>query len=412
MAQFRWLNGNQGIYGYMDFLNYDRISTSETRIVLRYNGRSGPYDPAAHPWRIDILYSGRTYFVPEDGPMAGQQVINGGTIHTLRFYNQSGALLLEGTQLGRDLALLEIYLAEDPFKLWEFFWAGNNLYTGSADASGPQNGWTGDDIHSGTGNDTVIGNAGDDFISDHGGRDDYRGGAGNDTVNYDSVFWNPQFIYRGLHADLVAGRIVGSDGRVDLINSIEGVRGTYMADVFIGNAKNNEFMGLRGADTIDGGAGLDIVSYLGDARQAGFGGARINLAAGTGRDGYGHVDRLTRIEGAEGTNLRDIFIDNAGANFFRGQAGNDEFRVSGGPDTLRGEAGADRFVFVGAAFGADVIEDFTPAAGDRIEVVQADAFTDFTIQQDGTSALVRFGGSQIRLLGWDADALQAGHFIF
>lgn len=410
MAKFRWLAGNQGFYRYTELQDFDLVSTTATKMVLQFNGDTGALDPLVQAGRVEITYRGRTTFTPEEGPNAGVPVVNGGTVAALRYYSESGKLLLEVTQLARPLAPLVTLLAADPSAVFDYLTAGPNSYTGSGNSGAPN--WDGDTIATGFGHDTVMAGAGDDYIVDMGGADDYRGGAGFDELSYDESYWSQINVVSGIVADLAKGTVTGPDGLTDKVAGIERLRGTFLADSFVGDGKDNRFAGLAGADTIDGGAGFDTITHRHDASQGGTAGVRVNLTKGTARDGFGNFDKLKNIEGAEGSDTRDIFTDNAGDNWLRGLAGNDEFRIGRGNDTLRGDAGADYFVFSGKGFGNDVIEDFDYGLGDRIKFAAGGSFTDLSFAADGDDTIVTYFNASIRLVGLSPDEVAEPFFLF
>lgn len=110
------------------------------------------------------------------------------------------------------------------------------------------------------------------------------------------------------------------------------------------DADRERFMGLRGADTIDGGGGTrDEVRYDRDAKFGGDRGIRVNLDDGTGingniqgtiRDGFGQIDTVRNIERVGGTMKNDVFIGSAENNAFAGIGGKDSFDGKGGFDHL------------------------------------------------------------------------------
>ncbi|MBI4985677.1 MAG: M10 family metallopeptidase C-terminal domain-containing protein [Rhodocyclales bacterium] len=83
------------------------------------------------------------------------------------------------------------------------------------------------------------------------------------------------------------------------------------------------------------------------------------------------IHRGTQIENAAGADGADRLIGNDADNRLDGGAGDDTLDGGAGADTLSGGAGADRFVL--AAGTADVVADFDPAAGDRLDVAQVAA---------------------------------------
>ncbi|MGE8326460.1 retention module-containing protein [Pseudomonas urmiensis] len=101
------------------------------------------------------------------------------------------------------------------------------------------------------------------------------------------------------------------------------------ADTLMGGAGNDIIFGQGGNDYIDGGKGNDI------------------LLGGTGND---------TLLGGEGN---DVLVGGAGKDTLIGGKGN---------DILSGGAGADTFVWKAGDLGNDVIKDFKPAEGDRLDL--------------------------------------------
>lgn len=172
----------------------------------------------------------------------------------------------------------------------------------------------GDDVLDGdTGNDTVWGDAGHDsftdgdvdrqgdvFLTDI--RDTYYGGAGND------VFAD------GFGADKLYG---GDDG-----------------DIFkLGSQWWTEYYD---ADTVDGGAGRDLVDY-GAASIS----VAVSLADSTQNNGAAYNDVLVNIEAVAGTSSDDVLIGNGSANWLYGGGRDDILKGGGGADWLEGGSGGD-----------------------------------------------------------------------
>ena len=186
---------------------------------------------------------------------------------------------------------------------------GVNQIRGSNNASGTDHPGTGGVMDTGALADAVLAGGGNDCIKGQGGADSYNGTTGFDTLAYDGWFFQPQWVKRGLDVDLNLGTITGPDGAVDKVTGIEAVIGTYKIDLFKGSGLGDKFTGLVGADRIDGRGGFDFASYAGDAGQGGTDGIKVNLTAGTVRDGFGSLDRLISVEGVEGTVVRDTFVE-------------------------------------------------------------------------------------------------------
>lgn len=129
---------------------------------------------------------------------------------------------------------------------------------------------------------------------------------------------------------------------------------------------NDLLRGGAGSDQLDGGNGVDTVTYTDSAT-----GVTVNLATGVGAAGDAEGDSFTNIENLNGSTGADTLIGNASANVLNGWAGK---------DVLTGGAGADRFVFSAAVHStigvnADRITDFSHAQGDRIDLSAIDANT-------------------------------------
>src|SRR4051812_30017007 len=97
-------------------------------------------------------------------------------------------------------------------------------------------------------------------------------------------------------------------------------------------------LGTAGADTLTGGASADLIQGL---------------------------DGIDRVRGLDGN---DTLEGGAGNDRLFGDAGDDRLVAGPGADGLTGGSGADRFVFLSLGDAADIITDFTPAAGDRLDI--------------------------------------------
>jgi Ca2+-binding RTX toxin-like protein len=114
-------------------------------------------------------------------------------------------------------------------------------------------------ITGGYGNDHLTGDAGANVISGGAdGNDVLDGGAGFDVVSYEQ---SP-----GVRVDLSkTGPQNTGGGGTDTLANFEGVKGSAMDDILIGDAKDNTLEGSGGVDILDGGAGADAAVFVGDA---------------------------------------------------------------------------------------------------------------------------------------------------
>jgi Ca2+-binding RTX toxin-like protein len=155
--------------------------------------------------------------------------------------------------------------------------------------------------------------------------------------------------------------------------------GTGGADILDGsfNSAANVLVGRGGDDSYVLGAGDSVVEAPGggtDRVQAWAISLDLSL--------HPNVENAT-LTGAVALNLTgsagaNVLTGNAGANTLTGNGGGDTFVGLGGLDTLVGGSGADRFRFLApsdSAVGAnrDVIQGFSAAGGDRIDVAAIDA---------------------------------------
>ncbi|MFL5137784.1 MAG: PQQ-dependent sugar dehydrogenase [Microvirga sp.] len=191
-------------------------------------------------------------------------------------------------------------------------------------------------------NDTIIGDAGANVLD--GGRegsDQISGGGGLDTVSYAA---SPRAVLINLHAQITADGI-----NTDTLSSIENAIGSGFDDVILSS---------DGVNRIDGGGGLDTVSYVAAPRAV-----LINLAAQLSADGI-FTDTLASIENATGSAFADRIVSGAGANVLEGRDGNDTFVFQRGlatGDTVvdfagNGAAPGEAFEFVGYGPGATFVQ--------------------------------------------------------
>jgi Ca2+-binding RTX toxin-like protein len=419
MTTFRWFDGNLGFYGFPFMGNYSVVSHSATQMGFRaINSTDGVYEP----FRFVFTIAGGAVWTDPDGQGTSYTA---GTITGVNYFNQAGTKVAEVTGLAADaafaFALLGLPNSSDVSEqsFWNYVQTLNPegaLFVGS-DATGRADleGYVfetfdrGDDIGTTTGNDTVQAGGDSDYMTDRGGADLYDGGAGEaDLVSYHAWRNMPLVPQTGIVADLAQGRVTGPDGLVDQLIGIEAVRGTHHADVIRGSAADNFLLGGAGADTLDGRGGFDEVFYRWDGGR----GIRVDMAAGTVRDGHGAVDRLVSIESVVGTYRADRFVDKAGSQSFRGEDGDDVFSLSGGADTVTGGTGQDTFRFVGTAFGKDRITDFHRFEGDRIHLTGAEDFSDLAFSNANGNRIITLGSAQIVLEGHAGLVMDAGDFIF
>jgi Ca2+-binding RTX toxin-like protein len=169
----------------------------------------------------------------------------------------------------------------------------------------------------------------------------FQGLAGNDTFNglggFDEMRYDRDANFGGtgaVNVNLVTGLAIDGFGNTDTLINVEASRGTAQADTFLGNSLDNEFRGLGGNDTFDGGFGFDVLRYDSDQSNGGAAGITANFTgagSGTVTDGFGATDTFIGIEGIRATAFADTFngFGNGSEEFF-GLAGNDTLNGGNG----------------------------------------------------------------------------------
>lgn len=205
--------------------------------------------------------------------------------------------------------------------------------------------------------DTLTGDASDNFLFGVDGNDRLTGGGGVDFA----IYW---FAPGPVTVDLSAGTATG-DGD-DSLSGISGVAGSPFDDNLLGDAADNFLDGDAGNDLIDGGDGDDMfVGRAGDDTFHGGPGAfdridfrakvpiTLNLQSGT-VVGEGN-DQVDGIEGAGATNKNDVLTGDEGTDYLVGRGGPDRISGADGDDFLHGKGGRDR---VDGGRGTDACRSF------------------------------------------------------
>ncbi|WP_165820258.1 calcium-binding protein [Microvirga sp. KLBC 81] len=262
------------------------------------------------------------------------------------------------------------------------------------------------------GNDHLIGLGGNDFFVSGQGVDTVEGGGGFDTVSYAD--------YAGagsIDVDLVAGTIREAWGTTDNVSDIEAVRGTGNGDKFLGSDADENFQGMGGSDTIDGGEGDDTASYSADKTRGGLSGVSVDLAAGTARDGFGSSDILISIEKVFGTAFADTLYGSGLANTLSGGSGNDRLDGRGGADVVDGGVGNDSLTagtgndWLYGGTGKDTLVGGSGRDGfvfdTKASAANIDKITDFSARDD-TIWLDNAAFTKLKLGGLSASAFHIG----
>ncbi len=202
----------------------------------------------------------------------------------------------------------------------------------------------------GYGNDSV--NLSDKFgdnVSDYFGSFDVDGGSGNNTLN----------LYLFHQTASVSIYTVGSTTHVNGLAHFQGQFANFSTlvvtsgsgdDSLAGTSETDVFDGGVGNDNLDGGGGVDTVSY--DSAPAGV---SVSLAiSGQQHTGGAGNDTLLNFENLTGSRFSDTLMAGAGGSVLTGGLGNDLLYSGVGNDTLDGGAGVDAAAYASALGGVHV----------------------------------------------------------
>jgi Ca2+-binding RTX toxin-like protein len=181
----------------------------------------------------------------------------------------------------------------------------------------------------------------------------FYGGAGADTIDGGSGFDATSYRFdtfddgdNGIILNWTNGTVRDGFGNTDIISNMEMVTATYYDDLLNGNALDNRFDPLWGADVINGGAGIDTLSYVSDvaaAQNSAYSVHGIDADLSTGRvwDARGFIDTVSGIEDVLGTAMEDVIRGHWAANFFNGYGEDDILSGRAGNDSMFGNDGND-----------------------------------------------------------------------
>lgn len=280
--------------------------------------------------------------------------------------------------------------------------AGDNYFWLSA-GDDTAKGLGGDDsLYGKDGNDSLLGGGGGDYLRPGDGTDTVDGGDGSDEVSYADAVGTT-----GVTVDLEQEFAIGADGLRDEFRNIEHAQGSANNDTLIGNAEDNILAGLAGDDTLHGGDGTDRLSYYADDHYGATQGVKINLSSGKAIDGWGNTDTFTGFENVAGSSFNDTISGDVQDNFLFGDDGDDLIAGGRGDDTVRGGEGNDT---LDGGNGSDVL---SYNGNDRGVVVKMGAgiATDRDGQRDVFTGFENVGGSEYKdkLIGDGGDNKFSGN---
>jgi Ca2+-binding RTX toxin-like protein len=185
----------------------------------------------------------------------------------------------------------------------------------------------------------IEGGAGNDILDGRGGSDLMIGGLGDDSFLVDNASDNV-IDAAGGGVDAVTTSVSYTLAAGQEIEVLRTVSTSGMSAIDLtGNGFATRFVGNKGANVIDGGAGSDAVDYGYETRAVfvSLNGATIaNVAVGGVLE-----DTIRNIENVYGGSAGDVLIGDAIANVLTGAGGDDSVRGGLGVDSLDGGAGFD-----------------------------------------------------------------------
>ncbi|MFN5811697.1 MAG: calcium-binding protein, partial [Burkholderiales bacterium] len=142
---------------------------------------------------------------------------------------------------------------------------------------------------------------------------------------------------------------LGGDDQVVLSNDIKAGAGNDMVYVSLG------------ADTLDGGAGTDTITFVDIASGVSLELSQSRLSFTV--DAKTHTVNYGGFENVVGSGYADRLTGDSGNNLLSGGGGDDTLRGAGGADTLEGDDGNDYF------FSGDVVSNTTLSGGQGSDTV-------------------------------------------
>ncbi len=274
----------------------------------------------------------------------------------------------------------------------------------------------------------IIGSAYGDVIhgSDRAVNEIFRGGAGDDTIQGGSGtgvdlgfnYVDYRFSDGAVTVNLVTGVATGAAG-TDSLSGMNAILGGSFNDLLIGDTGDNHFDAGGGDDTIDGGAGWDILAYTNAT-----GGVNVNIPSGTSSGAAGN-DSFSGIEAVRGSEFADTLTGSDGDDDLQGRAGNDSIDGGSGNDTLHGGygdnvmdggAGWDILAYTNATGGVNINmasgTSIGAAGSDTfagIEALRGSEFADTLTGSDGDDDIQGRAGNDSIDGGAGNDTLHAGY---
>jgi len=352
-----------------------------------------------------IIQSSRKQLIPE---LSNGQLLVATVVFAPDFESSLSYEIEVSATFGADVDTITHYIPISDLMEVRFGTSGDDTISGDRGE---------DYIDAGAGNDVILGGERDDWFIGGAGNDSHFGNDGFDTVDY-------RHSWAGVSIDLAAGSGSGGSAEGDTFDSIERIIGSLSyGDIITGSSREDKLYGMGGDDILNGGAdedyldggeGADILNggserdtvHYGESNAA----VTVDLVSGTGLGGSAQGDTLISIEKLYGSIYGDTFTGTATSEVFHGMNGNDTIDGGGGSDEITGGAGADTldggdgidtalYIESDAAVTID-LELGTGAGGHadgdtlvNIEKIEATAYDDTLLGSESSDTLLGLDGS-------------------
>lgn len=188
-----------------------------------------------------------------------------------------------------------------------------------------------ENVTSGNGTNTLLGNdvaniltggTGNDFFMGRGGNDTIVGGTGTDTISY-------TYAANGVTINLQAGTGAVGSGDNDTISAVENITGSDFNDTLTGDTNANSITGgsgddtingFTGNDTLDGGTGTNTISFVNQTQGVTL---TLNNAGDSTATTASNTITVRNMSNIIGSNFNDVLTGNNLNNTISGGDGND-----------------------------------------------------------------------------------------
>ncbi len=257
--------------------------------------------------------------------------------------------------------------------LWEIhFNGGDDIFYGNRWFTvGELGGISGDitlHVFGGAGNDSLMGDLGNDTVDGGAGNDVMYESIGNDTYVVDRI--DDQVLEHWDIQQEGGNDTVQASVDFDLPSYLENLTltgsaningsGNFFRNVLIGNDGSNILDGMQGSDTLMGGKGDDVYvidnNFDAVIEKSGEGTDMIETSISFTLSAFveqGFLNSPGRNQSLTGNVLGNLLVGNSGMNTLSGLDGKDELRGEGGADTLYGGTSIDT---LDGGTGADRME--------------------------------------------------------